>query len=194
MDYQEPREFINEMIESGNEPALPSIRTEKPNYSIGEEIQALVASVNRVTPVERQVPIYDALAVAGRSLSRTLKEFKNPDKRAFTAMREVSDFVHTAVSGKPSRIGVEHYDLLPVGHPLSTKEVEIPDVDRKGFKADWFAADPRISEEYRPLVASAYLAEPNSIEKKYALTHLEALGYEEVPMEVVIALLDDNEI
>jgi hypothetical protein len=194
MDYQEPREFINEMIESGNEPALPSIRTEKPDFSIAEEIQALVASVNRITPTRRQVPIYDALAVAGRSLSRTIREFQNPSKRAFTAIREVSDFINTAVSGKPTKIGVEHYDLLPIGHPLSTKSVELSEQDRKGYEADWFAADPRIAEEHRPLVASAYLSEPNSVERKYAVAHLEALGYEDVPMEVVVSLLDDNEI
>ena len=194
MDHQEPREFINEMIESGNEPAIPSIYTDKPDFSIGDEIQAIVASVNRVTPVQRQVPIYDALAVAGRSLARTVREFTNPSKRAFTAIREVSDFVNTAVSGTPTRIGVEHYDLLPIGHPLSTKQVEITDADRKGFEADWFAADPRISEEFRPVVASAYLSIPNSVERKYAVAHLEALGYDDIPMEVVVALLDDNEI
>lgn len=194
MDHQEPREFINEMIESGNEPAIPSIYTDKPDFSIGDEIQAIVASVNRVTPVQRQVPIYDALAVAGRSLARTVREFTNPSKRAFTAIREVSDFVNTAVSGTPTRIGVEHYDLLPIGHPLSTKQVKITDADRKGFEADWFAADPRISEEFRPVVASAYLSSPNSVERKYAVTHLEALGYDDIPMEVVVALLDDNEI
>lgn len=194
MDHQEPREFINEMIESGNEPAIPSIYTDKPDFSIGDEIQAIVASVNRVTPVQRQVPIYDALAVAGRSLARTVREFTNPSKRAFTAIREVSDFVNTAVSGTPTRIGVEHYDLLPIGHPLSTKQVEITDADRKGFEADWFAADPRISEEFRPVVASAYLSSPNSVDRKYAVAHLEALGYDDIPMEVVVALLDDNEI
>jgi hypothetical protein len=194
MEHQEPREFINEMIESGNEPAIPSIYTDKPTFSIGDEIQSLVASVNRTIPIRRQVPIYDALAVAGRSLARTVREFTNPSKRAFVALREVSDFVNTAVSGKPTRIGIEHYDLLPIGHPLSTKEVEISAQDRREFEADWFAADPRISEEYRPVVASAYLSAPDSVERKYALAHLEALGYEDIPMEVVVALLDDNEI
>jgi hypothetical protein len=60
------------------------------------------------------------------------------------------------------------------------------------FKAEWISADPRIAEEFRPLVASAYKTNTNSLEREYVLAKLEATSPVDVPRDVVLGLATDQ--
>jgi hypothetical protein len=61
------------------------------------------------------------------------------------------------------------------------------------FKAEWVAADPRISEEFRPLVASAYKTKPNSIEREYAVAQLEVVSSDAVPKDLILSLIVNDD-
>ena len=169
-------------------PALPSFYVKKNKIDLAGEVLSLVASANETVPLDRQVGRYEAVTVLQRSLEKTMINVANPNQRAFVALREVSDFVNMATTGAKPKVAGEHTDLLPVGHPLSTRVNDYSANDVMEFKAEWVAADPRIAEEFRPLVASAYKTNSNSAEREYVLAKLEATSPVDVPRDVVLGL------
>lgn len=186
MSYENP---INDLIEAqSNDIALPSIWETKPNHNLTNRIFVLVASANKSVLPERQVLVSDAYKVASRSLDRTKLNFMNPSVRVFQAIREVEDFVRVSFTGNQPKLPTENLDLLPLGHPL-TASAHISKFSEKEIaieRATWFAADPRVKDEIRPVIASAYVAKPNSAEFKFALASLEA---SRVPRDVILSLL-----
>lgn len=150
------------------------------------KIQSLVASVNENVAPSRQIELSTALKVAGRSLKRTIYDLTNPERRAFTALREVSDFVRVYTTGDAPKVSQAHIDLLPVGHPLALQTED--EATSMLASAEWQAGDSRIPNEVRPLVASALLSEENSVERIYVAAYLSGLA-ENKPVEVISNLI-----
>ena len=116
--------------------------------SLKETIFSIVVSANALLPFERRVTPRDALTVAERSLSSN--SLLSDDTRAFNAIRDVHRFIALAtrtvvVSSVPSV--VEHSDLLPEYHPLSTRERTLSPEEFTIKEAEWVAADPFIDDK-----------------------------------------------
>jgi hypothetical protein len=184
----EPEETVNSIIDNYDAPALPSIYKKSEKTSVVEDAIAIVASANASTLPARQVGRYEMMEVLERSLNRTILNLTNPSQRAFTAIREISDFVNMATTGAKPKIAGVHADLLPVGHPLSTKQHNFSQEDVVAVRAEWMSADPRIAEDFRPLVASAFKAPASSLEREYVIAKLEATSATEVPREIILSL------
>lgn len=158
-----------------------------PERPIRETILLMVKEANKDVPEERQVLGATAIELVERSL---LKTYALPDieQRVSIATRELQDFLSTAITGRKPVIASAYTDLLPIGHPLSTNPVEVSSVTRALLESEWLAADPRISEEFRPLVASVYLTSPGSVEYNYLMSRLESADDKDIPRDVVIAV------
>jgi hypothetical protein len=194
-NFEEEQPFdnpVNEIIDSEDEQigaVVASIykKVEKP-INISAEALALVASANAVAVSSRKVGRFEAMEVLSRSLERTIMNFQNPEQRAFTALREVSDYINMATTGAQPKIAKAHTDLLPVGHPMSTKFHMFSMEEVAKQRGEWMSADPRIAEEFRPLVASAFETPVGSLQREYLLAKLEAAPATDVPREVVLSL------
>lgn len=173
---------INDVLEAQAEQSAPfSAPVYEPQH-LTAKITALVSSANENTSVVRQIELATALKVAGRSLKRTIYDLTNPERRAFTALREVSDFVRVYTTGDAPKISQAHMDLLPAGHPLSSSDVE--ESFTSLASAEWQAGDPRVPDNMRPLVASALLSEEDSVERIYVAAYLSGLA-ENKPVELI---------
>jgi hypothetical protein len=186
-EFFDPVDEINKIIDN-ERLALPSIYQKVEKLDVVGEGKALVASANAKTLPARRVGRFEMLEVLERSLARTVLNLTNPGERVFTALRELSDFVNMATTGAQPKIANAHRDLLPVGHPLSTREHNFSTEELAQFHAEWMSADPRIAEAFRPLVASAYRAPEASLEREYVIAKLEATNANEVPRDVILSL------
>lgn len=115
----------------------------------------LVDKANENLPAQRQIPTY------------AIREIFYREGASASTMRSVTQFISTAENPNTAT-PTKHTDLLYPGHPLSTAEV----VNRRAFVANYFACDSTITEQERPLVASAISADPESAERKFILAQL----------------------
>lgn len=189
MENFENENLLRDLVDSYDDsPALPSVYEQVKKVDLVGEALAIVASANATVPVERQVGRYEAITLLQRSLEKTLVNVANPNQRAFIAIREISDFVNVATTGATPKVSEAYLDLLPIGHPQSTRAIEFSTEYLVDYNADWIASDPRIAEEFRPLVASAYKTPANSVERSYAMAKLEAISPVDVPRDIVLSL------
>jgi hypothetical protein len=164
----------------------------EPRAVLEDSVIALVASANQQVPNARKLErlyVYEAL---NRAMDKTALLFTNPEVREINVMREVSDFVKVATFGSEPKFCQDYLDLLPVGHPLSQRSTETlsaEDVAEHGIL--WRAGDPRVSDEHRPLVASAFRAAPDSVERKFLVARLDGMPSEEMPKDLVIHLIEE---
>lgn len=89
------------------------------------------------------------------------------------AYRSTISFL-TTVENPTTNTPTRHTDLLPAGHPLSTVTAA-PATLRKAA-SEYFSADPDLSEDLRPLIASAIAAEPTSAARMFYTELLYAKG------------------
>jgi len=83
-------------------------------------------------------------------------------------------------------------DLLYYGNPSSTS-ADIEDASPEVLvdaRAEWMSQDPRISDDYRPLVASAFYAPKDSTEREFAVARMSSLGASEVPVDIVLSAIE----
>lgn len=188
--YPNEENPINPLIDALEVEAVESQFSEPQveELSFSETVKAMVASANASVPDARKVMPIEAMTVAHRSLSRTIMS-QDAQARAFTALREVSDYINMATTGNPAKMSSHNTDLLSIGHPLSTSTESISLIEKIEKRSEWFAADPRISEEYRPVVASAYLTVPDTVERQFSIARLESADAQDVPREVVLAII-----
>lgn len=150
--------------------------------SVRVQIAELVFVANARALPARRVPLTAALKVADRVLARS--SYTDLTARAFAVERAVTKFITLVTLGARTGESVEHLDLLPVAHPLSTAPSALTASALSEARAEWLAADPRIADELRSLVASAYTLEVGSVERTHALARLEALAGE-VPLDLI---------
>ena len=153
------------------------------SVQLREQIRKTVAEANENLQPERQIPILVAFQVAGRDLRKTRK--LHPDVRMFSAARAVTAHISLSAVGKETTAALENSDLLPVGHPKSTRVHAMSASALRTSRARWIAADPTIvHEESRALVASAFALYPTSVEATHALARIEAVDNSRMPLWV----------
>ena len=136
-------------------------------------INKIVNDANSSLDPERQIPLLVAFQVAGRDLRKTRK--LHSDVRMFSAARAVSAHINLAAAGKETTAALENSDLLPVGHPSSTKQHAMTASALRHSRARWIAADPTITDpSAKALVASALSLYPGSTDARHAFARIEA--------------------
>lgn len=172
------------MVKAHEKDAVRSKVKPKNAQSLRRSITELAAQENAKVPVERRVTQRDIEVVAARSLGSTAG-LERPS-RFFAAYREVASFIALATTGK-SKVGItQNRDLLAVGHPLSTRKHAMTASAYSEAVARWIAADPRIADEVRPLVAAVYMTNIGSVDYEHAVARLTALPSGLVPQEFII--------
>lgn len=179
---------LNELIDS-EAVVLRPVRNTLP--SLENRLKTLLASANLNYPPMRQVLEAELMEVAQRSFSKNFL-LSSSQEIEFKVFREVNNFLEMATSGKHHSLAESHTDLLSAGHPLSTSpELEsLSEEEIREIRAEWLSNDPRISEEFRPVVASGFMSEPNSVERRFIVTRLDNAESGLVPKDVVIAIAD----
>ena len=148
-------------------------------------IMDMVVSANSELQTHRQISPYSAVIVASRSLQTSSSSTK-PAARVFAAVRAVNSFINLSRTGKPGVERLSNTDLLPVAHPLSTRSHEMTEASLRAARAQWLAADPRIDDSLRNLVAAAYSQAPGSVEHRHAFTRISVLPAGAVPRDIRI--------
>lgn len=120
----------------------------------------LVDTANENLPTQRQIPSY------------AIREIFYREGASASTMRSVTQFISTTENPRTAT-PTKHTDLLHPGHPLSTADVP----NRRAHVANYFACDSLITEDERPLVASAISAQPDSVERKFILAQLHKSPY-----------------
>ncbi len=110
--------------------------------------------------------------------------------REHLALRDLSDFISMSQVNKSSVLHPRNTDLLPLGHPRSTRSHALSMDSIYDHRSRWSASDCGISsDEARALVAAAFSAMPNTMEHSYLITRLKALPAGEVPPSVLLAAI-----
>jgi len=162
----------------------------KSTARLNARIDALVASANDGTPAQRRVNLGAAREVVRRSLKSTQgRAFSQREHIALTAL---SHFITLAQRDKSVALYPANTDLLPLGHPRSTASNALTAFALREHRARWFAADHRVLDEHRALVASALAAEYGSMEHFYALSMLEQLNDGSALVALVASFGDGN--
>ncbi|NBT76228.1 MAG: hypothetical protein EBT15_09735 [Betaproteobacteria bacterium] len=110
---------------------------------------------------------YDLLEAANSSLPENRHTSPNAVREVVRrelpsvpkAHRAVINFL-TTIENPATNTPTIHTDLLPVGHPLSTTPASGKDLRRE--TARYFSADPALSDDLAPIIASAIECEPNT--------------------------------
>ena len=120
-----------------------------------------IEEANAYTPAERRITPKAALTVVQRSFESTRGQAF--EVREFHAMRELSAYINLAQKNKKSDTYANHTDLLPAAHPSSTRMHVMTASGLAKARTRWMLADDRISDEARPLLATAYTSDSESI-------------------------------
>jgi hypothetical protein len=182
-------ELINELI-SHREKAkvVPKASVRGNKTSFRQSLRNLAAIENAKVPAERRVSQKAVFAVAERSLQKTAGLEKKT--RQFIAYKEVSSFISLACTGELSiESQVSYRDLLPLGHPLSSRYSAMTSSALRHARSRWIAADPRIDDEAREIVAAAYFYDRSSTEYSHAIASLQVLVAGGVPREIYLSAL-----
>jgi hypothetical protein len=172
------------MIKAHEKDAVRSKAKPKDAQSLRRAITELAAQENAKVPAERRVTQRDIEVVAARSLNKTVGLERA--SRFFAAYKEVASFVTLATTGKNQFEITQNRDLLAIGHPLSTRSHAMTASAYSHTVARWIAADPRIDDSVRELVATAYMAPIDSVEHQHANARLALLASGLVPRELLI--------
>ena len=182
-------ELINELIshrEKANVVPKASVRGNKTSFR--QSLRNLAAIENAKVPAERRVSQQAVFLVAERSLAKTAGlETKT---RQFVAYKEVSSFISLACTGELSTDSqVGYRDLLPVGHPLSSRNSSMTASALRHARSRWIAADPRVDDDAREIIAAAYFYDKKSVEYSHAIASLQVLVAGAVPREIYLSAL-----
>ena len=193
--YFEPTDELNELLERNHVQAdVFSIWEIKHKFDAVASVNALVASANEGLAGARKVEKTEVFEVAKRAMERNATAFATPEIFEIVVMREVSDFVKSAVSGNKPAVTDTNNDLLPLGHPHRYfGNTTYAENFIREHQIEWKSSDPRVNEEFRPLVASAMRAPSDSLERTYVVAQLEATSPQDVPRDLIISIINDNQ-
>jgi hypothetical protein len=178
-------EIINKLVDRNDKESLPSNKKRAKSDSLRRTIKDMTTAENSNVPAERRVSSVDAATVASRSLTATAGLPR--ETRYFAAYREVASFLALAIHGKtPDSKEARNRDLLPIGHPLSTRKHAMTASAYSEVVARWYAADPRIDDDARELVASAFMHKIGSPEQLHASARIAALTAGAVPRDILL--------
>lgn len=160
-------------------------------HRLREAAISIIDSVNAEASTTRKITKRSAFQVVQRSLAQT-KDLPF-SLREYMAMKDLSQYISLLQNNKITSLTLSHTDLLPVAHPRSTKRHAMTASALKEAKARWYADDLRIKNpETRSIVASALLADANSVERIYYTSLLSSLPQGEIPRDTLMALTADG--
>ena len=136
-----------------------------------EALSIAEAANSQVAPI-RQVTQAAALEVVWRALNET--RFYQFSTRRDHALTELCKFIEVAQGHLDYNTIKKHSDLLNIAHPYSAAPHAMTASARNHAQMQWFMADPIVTEETAPLLASAFAPETDEITRTYALTRLTA--------------------
>lgn len=161
-------------------------QVQSPIKKINEAALDLIASANEGNRGTRLVTSGAALEIVRRSLVKT-------DGQSFSvqkvhALKEVSEYISLAQRNKVVTASAAHFDLLPIGHPSAKRDHRLSREDLLRARARWFADDSLVVDDnVQSLLATAFIADPESPEHQYAVARLTAMGAHRVPVEALVA-------
>ncbi len=138
-----------------------------------KEIIDLFNSTNESLPTERKLNAGYLNTVIKRAYAST--SGSNISARNFAIRKELNNYIDLATKGLVAGAGTNHFDLLPPSHPFFKGAHALSEAELRISRASWIAADPEIAEEFRPVVAAAYLHPEGSVERVHAEIRLMAL-------------------
>jgi len=174
-------------------------KKKKKSPSLRVKVLSLVHEANKNVADERRVVPRDALTV----MSRALEELSSlpPNSREHGVLREVNRFISLTQRTHPNKEHIKHTDLLAAGNPLSTRNAELTSDEFARRYAAWLSADPKVSDDYRDLVYTAFSLPLRSVKREHAFARLRSLQASAVPSyfridheisALVAAFLDGN--
>jgi hypothetical protein len=156
-----------------------------PVLTLRDKVLSLVEESNKSIPVGRRVTPRTALTVMNRALNE-LSSLES-ESLEYGVLREVSRFISLSSSTiRHNDADARNLDLLTVGHPLSELNLSLTEDQHRVAYAKWLASDPKIDDSARSLVATAYSALPDSVEREHAFMRLRSLTAGLVPNYVKI--------
>jgi antirestriction protein ArdC/DNA polymerase III epsilon subunit-like protein len=160
-------------------------RNNTPDESLKDSIIDIIESALVDAPKGRTVSDEAVFTVAERALVASAS--LEIDVQCFNALREVQNFLTLALEGPSANGEMSHTDLLPLGHPSSTAQHDLPAATLRTLTANWVASDPRIkSDEARAIVAAVYASNPYSVDYAFNMVRLQALAADQVPVELTL--------
>jgi antirestriction protein ArdC/DNA polymerase III epsilon subunit-like protein len=160
-------------------------RINTPNESLKDSIIDIIESTLVDAPKGRTISDDAVFQVAERAIVASAS--LEPDVQYFNAVREVQNFLTLALEGPSANGQMSHTDLLPLGHPSSTAQHDLPVATLRTLTANWVASDPRIkSDEARAIVAAVYASNPYSVDYAFNMVRLQSLAADEVPIDLTL--------
>lgn len=167
------------------------LSVEEQNQKIQDSALEMVAYANSDVTPSRMVTFGAASEVVRRSLAEN--DRYGFAMRSHKATVAISDFINVWQKDKTNLRNSQNTDLLPVGHPQSTKPHAMTASALRNARARWHAGDPRITnDEARPIVAALLSSDPNSIEFEYFSTRLASFPQGSLPLETLLAAIGDG--
>ena len=158
---------------------------------IRESVLSLVEEANLNANSSRRITKKAAFSVILRSLQGT--RHLPFSLREHMALKELSNYINLAKYNKPNALVYSHTDLLPISHPRSTREHSLTASALREARARWIVDDERITDTTaKTLLASALIAEVDSVEHTYYVSALSSLPQGTIPAETLIAAIGDG--
>jgi DNA polymerase III epsilon subunit-like protein len=167
-------------------PAASKLSFDEQNAQIIKEAVASLKQVNALFHGTRTITAGMTQNIVNRSLKITADEAYSVRRHiAFTALSQYASMIQY---NKVVTASAQNTDLLPIAHPLSSRDHAIHPNQLRRTKARWYADDPRITDPtVVSLLASAFSAPNDSPEYEYAVARLSAMDPNEVPRGALVA-------
>ena len=167
-------------------PAAHKLSFAEQNAQIAKEAVASLEQVNEGFHGTRIITAGMAQSIVRRSIEANANEAYSVRRHiAFTALSHYASMIQY---NKVVTASAYNTDLLPIAHPLSSRDHAIHPTQLRRTKARWYADDPRITNPtVASLLASAFTASSDSPEYEYAIARLSAMDPEEVPRGALVA-------
>lgn len=197
-------DILNKLVNAIDKKAATAKRpqrltVQKQAQLLYNSVLAYLANENPKVLPERRVTKRAAMTVVRRSLDRT--RGLSFSIREYQALRDLGTFI--SMSQNPSNktaTFAENTDLLPLSHPLCSRTHSMTASALRQARGRWLSTDPRLEDDLRTVVASAFGAPVGTPAQVHAVAQLQSVIGRFVPNDVlsveaqtiVAALKDGN--
>ena len=181
--------ILNKLVNAIDKKAAVAKRPQRINVQkqaqlLYNSVAAYLANENPKVLPERRVTKRAALTVVRRSLDRT--RGLSFSIREYQALRDLGTFI--SLSQNPNNrtaTFADNTDLLPLSHPLCSRRHSMTASALRQARGRWIAADPRLEDELRPVVASAFGAPVGTPVQVHASAQLQSVIGRFVPVDAL---------
>ena len=182
--------ILNKLVNAIDKKAAVAKRPQRLNVAkqaqmLHNSVMAYLANENPKVLPERRVTKRAALTVVRRSLDRT--RGLSFSIREYQALRDLGLFVSLSQSSSvKSAAFADNTDLLPISHPLCSRAHAMTASALRQARGHWMSTDPRLEDDLRPVVASAFGAPMGTPEQVHALAQLQSAIGRFVPSDTLV--------